>query len=179
MSRSKVTTKLTSVPLQEHKGTTSSGDPTGRESNLGDRVKLTLYLPDATHTQVLELARTRQSTTNATLLRLIDRALQYPDNESIRSIKSDIVDLKDILLMCITNGQSSINMEVAELQRTTDAMLWAVSTVLIGRMKAGDFGGSPEEQRARRAELDSLIETYIQHRVPNAVARIRRSEPRH
>ena len=155
-----------------------------------DRPKVTVYLSKSTNRKASALAKARQITMSAALNRLIERGLEYPDDESIRSIRSDLEDTKDALITSINDRQSAYMAGLHELQRATatgvdelqkvtDELLWVTVSILTGRLRAGDFGATPDDRRSRAAEFESLVEEYIQHRVPSCLNRIVRNRSRH
>lgn len=151
----------------------------GSKGPKDDRLKVTVYLSKSINRQATSLARARQITMSAALNRLIERGLEYPDDESVRSIRDEIADLKDAQKASLSDSHSAHSVEIAELQRTTDQLLWAMVTVLVGRMRAGDFGASPEDRRFQKEEIDSLTQEYIQHHSPGTLNRLMRTRVRH
>ena len=151
-------------------------DPKGPKD---DRLKVTVYLSKSINRKAASLARTRQITMSAALNRLIERGLEYPDDESVRSIRDELSDLKDAQQASLNDSHAAHSMEIAELQRTTDQLLWATVTLLVGRMRAGDFGATQEDRRSLKEEVDSLAQEYIQHHSPGTLNRLMRNRVRH
>ena len=159
--------------------TDDKADCTDENTKLEARTKTTVYLPATVLSRVSELAKTHHITLSAAINRMIERGLEYPDDESIRSFRADMRSATDSLTTSMSELQSAHQTEASEIQQAADQILWTTVTLLIGRLHAGDFGDTAEEQRSRRTEIDCLVEEYLQPRVPGCVERLIRHSRRH